>query len=221
MSGHDDDLDVYKCDDTGRLEWSLTVNGGVITAQWGKKVITSADATEVPFELARLKDVARRNLADYRTADARRLVAEEHLAALAAELEAGTASDGYHTHRDLYEYRMLYNAHAAAGWHAARIPVVKSWHHHDGQPCFGGGWFVVVAELDTGQVSNHYAAEHWPLFAIPEVERPPAFDGHTPADAAARLRAALEQPQRDDICGDCCADCGLCGADCECVDEEG
>lgn len=192
MNGRNDDLDVYKRDDTGRLEWSLTVNGGVITAQWGNKVITSADATEVPFELARLKDVARHNFAGYRAELAQRQLAEEHHAALADELAAGNASDGYHTHRELYEYRMLYNAHAANGWHAAGIPVVKSWHHDDGAPCFGGGWFVVVAELDTGQVSNHYAAEHWPLFAIPEVERPPAFDGHTPADAAARLRAALE-----------------------------
>jgi hypothetical protein len=151
---------------------------------------------ELAEELTKKSEAARRNFADYRTAEARRAVAEEHLAALAEQLEAGQASDGYHTHSELYEYRMLYNAHAAAGWAAAGIPVVKSWHHDDGQPCFGGGWFVVVAELPPGQVSNHYAAEHWPLFDIPEVERPPAFDGHTPTDAAARLRAALE-PRED------------------------
>lgn len=55
-------------------------------------------------------------------------------------LESGEASDGVHTHNELYDYRMLYNAHAANGWHAAGIPVVKSWRHSDGELCFGGGW---------------------------------------------------------------------------------
>ena len=100
----------------------------------------------------------------------------------------GDASDGHHTFDELYDYRMLYNAHAAAGWLAAGVPVVKSWHHADGDLCFGGGWFIVTATLPTGQVSNHYRAEHWDLFAVPAVELPPEYDGHTPADAAERLR---------------------------------
>lgn len=99
--------------------------------------------------------------------------------------------DEYHTMDELYEYRMLYNAHAAHGWLVAGIPVVKSWRHSDGELCFGGGWFVVVATLPTGQVSNHYAAEHWNLFSVPEVALPPEYDGHTPTEAADRLRAAL------------------------------
>lgn len=117
-----------------------------------------------------------------------RLLAE--LRQTRAELVAGNASDGYHTHAELYEYRMLYNAHAAAGWLDAGYRVVKSWRHSDGELCFGGGWFVVCAELPTGQVTNHYEAEHWDLFVIPE-EMPPAYDGHSPADAAHRLRQAL------------------------------
>lgn len=118
-------------------------------------------------------------------------LAAERDAARAA-LEAGDASDGFHTHNELYEYRMLYNAHAAHGWLTAGIPVVKSWKHSDGEPCFGGGWFIVVATLPTGQVSNHYQAEHWDLFHVPEVDLPPEYDGHSPADAGARLRKALE-----------------------------
>lgn len=117
------------------------------------------------------------------------------LAEAEAALSAGEASDGYHTHRELYEYRMLYNAHAAHGWLAAGVPVVKSWHHSDGEPCFGGGWFVVVATLPTGQVSNHYEAEFWDLFNVPEVSLPPDYDGHTPQDAADRLRRALDGPR--------------------------
>ncbi|WDH77899.1 hypothetical protein PTQ19_10235 [Microbacterium esteraromaticum] len=99
-------------------------------------------------------------------------------------------SDGHHTFDELYEYRMLYNAHAAHGWLAAGIPVVKSWRHSRGELCFGGGWFIVTATLPTGQVSNHYSAEHWDLFTVPAVDLPPEYDGHTPADAAGRLRDA-------------------------------
>lgn len=43
----------------------------------------------------------------------------------ASEVTSET-SDGHHTFAELYEYRMLYNAHAAQGWLAAGIPVVKS-----------------------------------------------------------------------------------------------
>ena len=103
----------------------------------------------------------------------------------------GEISDGYHTFNELYEYRMLYNAHAAQGWLEAGIPVVKSWRHSDGEFCFGGGWFVVTATLPTGQVSNHYQADSWDLFAVPEVDCAPVWDGHTPDDAANRLRTAL------------------------------
>ena len=110
------------------------------------------------------------------------------IAVLGLVEDAGDVSDGYHTFRELYEYRMLYNA----AWLNLSVqhnefPVVKSWRHSDGELCFGGGWFVVVATLPTGQVSNHYKAEHWDKFVVPEGE-PPAYDGHTPADAADRLR---------------------------------
>jgi hypothetical protein len=120
-------------------------------------------------------------------------------ASVLVALHEGTASDGYHTHNELYEYRMLYNAHAARGWLAAGIPVSRSKRHCDGEPCFGGGWFVVVATLPTGQVSNHYRLDDWDLFdGIPELPTAPMWDGHTPADAADRLRAALRADQGGD-----------------------
>ena len=93
-------------------------------------------------------------------------------------------SDGHHTFEELYYYRMLYNAQAVLAWLANGIKVEKSWNHHDGEPCFGGGMFVVQAELPTGQVSNHYKAEYWDLFSVPAVELPAVYDGHTPAIAA-------------------------------------
>ena len=67
---------------------------------------------------------------------------------------------------------------------------MKSWKHADGEECFGGGWFIVTATLPTGQVSNHYEAENWWLFVVPDVDLPPVWDGHTPAEAADRLERA-------------------------------
>lgn len=92
--------------------------------------------------------------------------------------------DQYHTMDELYYYRMLYNAAFA---NATMWPAVKSKRHHDGELCFGGGWFIVVIMLPNGQISNHYKEEFWDLFQIPEVEIPPTYDGHTPAEAASRL----------------------------------
>ena len=53
---------------------------------------------------------------------------------------------------------------------------------------FGGGWFIVVAKLPTGQISNHYKMEYWDLFEIPEENRVLfAFDNHTPQDVLKRI----------------------------------
>lgn len=110
--------------------------------------------------------------------------------------------DEHHTLEELYEFRMLYNAHAARGWLGAGRDVVKSWRHSDGEECFGGGWFIVVADIpistttfDTAQVSNHYPAAAWDLFQVPDVDRAPEWDGHTPQDAARRLRAGFLLPE--------------------------
>lgn len=99
--------------------------------------------------------------------------------------------DEYHTMEELYEYRMLYNALAFNAWaHEGKYDVVKSWRHSDGELCFGGGWFVVAAVLPTGLISNHYRAEHWDLFRLNE-GTPPPYDGHTPEEAARRMRRML------------------------------
>lgn len=113
------------------------------------------------------------------------------------ELKAGNASDGHHTHKELYEYRLLYHAYAALGLYAAGYVVTRSWKHHDGEPCFGGGWFVVTMYVpgpdDTEvQVTNHYPAEDWDAFdQIPEFPQAMEWDGHDPAEAARRLREGI------------------------------
>lgn len=125
--------------------------------------------------------------------------------------EKGKISDGYHTFNELYEFRKVYNAALFNEWAAplmsrlaaiergelvqsnmcfAKYDVHKSWKHSDGELCFGGGWFIVVAVLPTGQISNHYEAKDWDLFKVPEVEQAKfEFDGHTGEDVLARLKA--------------------------------
>ena len=120
----------------------------------------------------------------------------------------GGYSDGYHTFDKLYEFRKIYNAVLFNEWakqqkvnpkwaievdQPVTLPkydVHKSWRHHDGELCFGGGWFIVVAILPTGQISNHYKAEDWELFKIPFLEKAKfEFDGHTPQDVIDRLKS--------------------------------
>jgi hypothetical protein len=120
-------------------------------------------------------------------------------AVLAENVRLASRTDGdgdeHHTLDELYEYRMLYNALVFNEWERhGTYPVVKSMQHSNGEDCFGGGWFIVVAELPTGQISNHYRIEHWDLFQVRSVALPPEYDGHTPADAARRMLALLSQP---------------------------
>lgn len=82
-------------------------------------------------------------------------------------LPEGKISDGFHSFDELYHYRMLYNA-AFFNSLEGKYEVHKSYRHADGELCFGGGWFIVMAYLPTGQVSNHYRIEDWNLFNIPE-----------------------------------------------------
>jgi hypothetical protein len=99
--------------------------------------------------------------------------------------------DGYHSFKELYDFRRVYNA-ALFNLLAANnvCEVHKSWKHEDGKWCFDkpNEWFIVVAILPTGQVSNHYEAKYWDDFRVPEVEIPPyAWDGHTGKDVLERL----------------------------------
>lgn len=116
----------------------------------------------------------------------------------------GNVSDGYHTFDELYEFRKLYNAvlfnewsknleicqeRGAALYNIPKYDVHKSWRHNDGELCFGGDWFIVVAKLPTGQISNHYRVEDWDLFQIPETDTAKyQYDGHTSQDVLQRLK---------------------------------
>ena len=110
----------------------------------------------------------------------------------------GDTSDGYHTFNELYEFRKLYNARLFNEWanghkygFAVKYDVHKSKRHSDGELCFGGGWFIVMAELPTGQISNHYEMKDWDLFNIPEKKKANEWDGHTSQDVLKRLRQSF------------------------------
>ena len=108
-------------------------------------------------------------------------------------MDAGEVSDGFHTFNELYEFRKLYNAALFNEWALqGKYHVHKSRRHHDGEKCFGGGWFIVVAVLPDGQISNHYPDNDWGLFSIPEYPKAQfEFDGHTSTDVANRMRDVL------------------------------
>lgn len=123
----------------------------------------------------------------------------------------GNMSDGYHTFDELYHYRALYNAaffnelahitytnsaFGCAQFGAPRYNVHKSLRHSTGEKCFGGDWFIVVADLPTGQISNHYPMKYWNLFDIEERLFAAEWDGHTPQEAADRLEKYLSQISR-------------------------
>ena len=105
-------------------------------------------------------------------------------------------SDGYHTFKELYEYRKLYNAAFFNELAKKKVDnpynVHKSKRHNDGEKCFGGGWCIVMANLPTGQISNHYKRKDWDIFKIQEKEVADKWDGHTPKEAAKRLENYLK-----------------------------
>lgn len=103
-------------------------------------------------------------------------------------------SDGYHTFNELYEFRKMYNAALFNEWALSnKYNVHKSWKHHDGEDCFGGGWFIVVAMLPEGQITNHYKAVDWDLFKVLEVKKATyEFDGHTPQDVLLRIKNVID-----------------------------
>ena len=105
------------------------------------------------------------------------------------EQVSGDTSDGYHTFNELYDFRKAYNAALFNEWAASgKYSVHKSKRHYDGEECFGGGWFIVVAQLPNGQISNHYEMKDWDKFQLPETDKALfEYDNHTSADVLKRL----------------------------------
>ena len=111
------------------------------------------------------------------------------------EVKIQDFSDGYHSFRELYKFRKLYNALLFNEWAKMELyDVHKSKKHYDGKKCFDGEHFIVVAMLPTGQITNHYRLDSWELFKVPEVLKAKyEYDGHTPEDTVNRMKALLIQ----------------------------
>ena len=91
----------------------------------------------------------------------------------------GEMSDGYHTFNALYHQRLILTASLAK---AHKDIAWKSWRHEDGEPCFGGGWFIVGFDTPQGGYTYHYEAKDWALFDCEELPVGKHWDGHTDAD---------------------------------------
>ncbi len=117
-----------------------------------------------------------------------------------AQKVTGETSDGFHTFNELYEFRMTYNALLFNEWAKLnKYDVYKSKYHSDRKEPFGGGWFVVGANLPTGQVTNHYKMEHWGLFQVRQTPAADGWDGHTAQEALERLKGILESGDKHEI----------------------
>jgi hypothetical protein len=103
------------------------------------------------------------------------------------KVENNDISDGYHTFKQLYRNRLLYNAAFAKLAKTSGMKVFKSYKHSDGKLCFDGSWFIVVIQLPTGQISNHYRVANWAKFEVPYVPFAPKWDGHSTEDVLQRL----------------------------------
>ena len=95
---------------------------------------------------------------------------------------------------ELYDFRLTYNALLFNEWaENQKYEVYKSRRHNDGELCFDGEYFIVVAQLPTGQVTNHYHIRHWDMFKIEEYEKVKGdFDGHTSFDVIERLQQVID-----------------------------
>lgn len=98
------------------------------------------------------------------------------------------------TNQELYDFRLVLNALLFNEWaENGKYEVYKSKRHSDGELCFEGEWFVVVAILPTGQVTNHYHVKYWDYFKIPSFEKvKDEFDGHTSTDVLIRYGLMLK-----------------------------
>ena len=98
------------------------------------------------------------------------------------------------TNQELYDFRLVLNALLFNEWaENKKYEVYKSKRHSDGELCFDGEWFVVVAILPSGQVTNHYHIKYWDYFKIPSYEKvKDEFDGHTSSVVLLRYEGLLE-----------------------------
>lgn len=163
--------------DTNNKEWSEVTQLDILTSHM------------VPEEYLGREEDPRNEVFGYKTSIVGQMLDSDNGFGQVEQSIDENTSDGYHTFKELYAFRKAYNVALFNEWAMQnKYDVHKSWKHNDGEECFGGGWFIVVALLPGGQISNHYEAKDWDLFKIPEEEKAKhPFDGHTGEDVINRL----------------------------------
>ncbi len=118
----------------------------------------------------------------------------------------GDLSDGYHTFNELYHHRailfsVICNNHPEIAW--------KSMHHNDPNSPMYDGMFIVGIETPQGQATYHYDIDpYWDMFKVKELDRAPAWDGHTPDEAIRRIELLGDvSPAADAVEVVRCKDC--------------
>lgn len=110
-----------------------------------------------------------------------------------SDVDTDEISDEFHTFGELYDIRMilnalLFNILAQEPKKYRVTDICKSYRHNDGNLCFGGGWFIVLAVINGSQISFHYPAIFWEMFSLPIVEKVTVqFDGHQTGDVIKQL----------------------------------
>lgn len=118
------------------------------------------------------------------------------LAALLNEysIDISDVSDGHHSFDELYRHRnqlfviLLKTLHTYARHETVPLwNVWKSQSHFDGT--MWNGWFIAGIGNKSGeQITYHLPISLWDeLYSIPELEKAPHWDGHTPKDVLKRL----------------------------------
>lgn len=104
-------------------------------------------------------------------------------------LDTNLISDTYHTFGELYAHRgQLFITLCNYLGTFTNKDVWKSWRHHDGSSW--NGWFIAgINHAEGEQLSYHLPLEKFYDLHVPEIERAPLWDGHTPADVLERLKS--------------------------------
>lgn len=103
-----------------------------------------------------------------------------------SEFEVGEVSDGYHTFNELYEHRIVLFIALCRALQDKWV-IWKSKKHSDGSEW--DVWFIVgISESPGHQITYHLPASRWDeCDFIPEYDKAPEYDGHTPNDVLARI----------------------------------
>lgn len=100
--------------------------------------------------------------------------------------------DGFHTFGELYDHRIsLWIQVCSYAWIDAKNFVWRSKNHSDGEPAFGGTWFLLGIGKEKGeQMTYHLPIDRWDECEFADtLDKAPEFDGHTSDDVLERLKS--------------------------------